>query len=402
MKRSQKIITDEGSDPKSQNTIRVGVLVPSSNVALEPELYSLASHLRGVTIHFARVPVTKITLDQSDSNQFTIQPMIDAGKLLCDAGVDVIVWGGTSGSWLGLEHDYKLVDELQKALKVPATTASLGLINACHAFGVKRVSIVTPYISQVNAAIEARYRDEEIDVISTASLGITRNRDFGDVGHEDIISLIRKSNTDKTEAILVVCTNLRATSLVAQMELSLGIPVFDSIGVTLLTAIRTAGSSMTIPNSGALMAQGCLRTDLQLLSKHLLALTSADRVTIRVDIAPLNIDVNLPVAEATLPHVKRISSDSTLDQRALSTIKWLEEFRIPLIQRLFDGEPRPPLALEQTYGVKAQMLAPIEYNEKLIGWVSVHSLVEREWSSNDQFALQNAARQALLLIVKTI
>ena len=386
--------------PKFAGALRIGILVPSSNTALEPELYSLGSQLEGVTLHFSRVPVTRITLESSASAQFRSEAMISAGELLCDAGVDVVVWGGTAGSWLGLEHDYRLVDKLQKSLDVPATTTTLALLEACRSFGITRVSLVTPYISAVNAEITACYESAGIAVVSEAHLGLTFNRAFGEVGPAEIIRLIERAHTIDTEAVLVVCTNLRATSLVPGLENSLSLPVFDSIGVTLLGAMRSLRAPMHLVNAGIVMAQGGLRADLQLLSEHLLVGTGADRVTVRIDLAQFDICVDLPVAEAVLPGVKRIGQDSSIDQRSLSTVQWLEKFRSSLIQDSFEAEPRPPAALQNIYGVKAQMLAPLALAGTLVGWVSVHSLAERRWSVADQLALETAATQALSHIVR--
>jgi hypothetical protein len=76
-----------------------------------------------VTAHFSRLPVTTITLDASA--QFAVEPMLRAAELLVDARVDVLVWNGTSGSWLGAGHDEELVHRLQEATGIPATTSSL-------------------------------------------------------------------------------------------------------------------------------------------------------------------------------------------------------------------------------------------------------------------------------------
>ena len=323
--------------------------------------------------------------------------MISAGELLCDDGV---VWGGTAGSWLGLEHDYRLVDSLQKSLDVPVTTTTIALVEACRSFRITRVSLVTPYISAVNAEITACYEAAGITVVSEAHLGLTINRAFGDVGPAEIIRMIERTQTIDTEAVLVVCTNLRATPLVQGLEKSLNLPVFDSIGVTLLGAMRSLGAPMHLVNAGIVMAQGCLRADLQLLSEHLLVGTGADRVTVRIDLGQFDINVELAIAEAVLPGVKRIGQDSSINQRSLSTVKWLEKFRSTLVQDSFDAGPWPPAALQNIYGVKAQMLAPLELAGTLIGWVSVHSLAERQWSVADQLALKTAAAQALSHIAR--
>ena len=57
------------------------------------------------TIHVARRGVVDVKLDKTSRAQFELEIQLDAAKLLCDAKVDTIVWGGTSASWLGIEND---------------------------------------------------------------------------------------------------------------------------------------------------------------------------------------------------------------------------------------------------------------------------------------------------------
>jgi maleate isomerase len=46
--------------------------------------------------------------------------------------------------------------------------------------------------------------------------------------------------------------------------------------------------------------------------------------------------------------------------------------------------------LRTGYGVRAQMLGPVLRREALAGWLSVHSGHEREWSTSDLAALDEA------------
>src|SRR4051794_32438196 len=80
--------------------IRIGILVPSSNTALEPITTAICASLPvdkyNVTVHFSRFPVTTIALSSSALSQFDTEKILPAARLLADAGVDVIGWSGTS------------------------------------------------------------------------------------------------------------------------------------------------------------------------------------------------------------------------------------------------------------------------------------------------------------------
>jgi maleate isomerase len=100
--------------------------------------------------------------------------------------------------------------------------------------------------------------------------------------------------------------------------------------------------------------------------------------------------VDFTAAEALRSDVRSIRRDPSLDQRRLNTVNWLEQQRRPLIQPHFHTDPAPPRALIEVYGVNAQMLGPIVRGRDMPGWLSVHSLRERDWSTADQSALADA------------
>lgn len=222
-----------------RNPVRIGMIVPSSNTAFEPEIARLVWDLDDVTVHVARVRVTSIRLDGTAAAQFDPEPMVAAAALLADAGLDAIAWAGTAGSWLGAEHDRRLIGALSACTGVPATTSTLALIDACRQLAVSRVSMVTPYRDEVVERIVATYAEEGITVVAERHLGMTHNHDFGLVPGD----VMRQMAADCTvqardaQAVLVVCTNLRATPLIADLEKSLGVAFLDSIAVTLWHAL---------------------------------------------------------------------------------------------------------------------------------------------------------------------
>src|SRR5690242_6024670 len=81
---------------------RIGMITPSSNTMVEPLTGAMTAHLlAALSVHYARIPVTRIALDHDSLNQFEHESMLAAARLLADAKVDVICWNGTSGAWRG-------------------------------------------------------------------------------------------------------------------------------------------------------------------------------------------------------------------------------------------------------------------------------------------------------------
>ena len=88
-------------NPSTERPLRLGVLTPSSNTALEPLTSAMVGSLPGVSAHFSRFTVTEISMRDQSLNQFDDSKILEAARLLADAHVDVICWSGTSASWLG-------------------------------------------------------------------------------------------------------------------------------------------------------------------------------------------------------------------------------------------------------------------------------------------------------------
>lgn len=109
---------------------------------------------------------------------------------------------------------------------------------------------------------------------------------------------------------------------------------------------------------------------------HLLAAAGADRCTLRYDDPARGWTVQLPCAEVLTGEAKSLRAESSVDQRAAATVKWLEANRRILVQPdLADTDAPAPAALIQAYGVRAQMLGPLFREDgHLQGWISVHYL----------------------------
>jgi maleate isomerase len=131
------------------------------------------------------------------------------------------------------------------------------------------------------------------------------------------------------------------------------------------------------------------------LLERLLAEVQASRTTVRLDVPDWGVSVNDVIAEARAPGVRSIRGDTSIDQRALATVKFLDERREPLVQPDFaTTEHAPPPELISVYDVKAQMLAPLVDRDALVGWVSVHYTPSvRDWKAAEVAALTAAAAE---------
>jgi GAF domain-containing protein len=135
------------------------------------------------------------------------------------------------------------------------------------------------------------------------------------------------------------------------------------------------------------------RTSFQVIMEDLLRSTESSRTTLRLDLPDQDAGLDTVVAEALAPGVRSLRGDTSIrNLRDVSTVRFLETQRRLLVQNNCSADDlAPPPELIELYGVKAQMLAPIVREDRLVGVISVHHAPgPRDWSAEDVAALREA------------
>jgi maleate isomerase len=383
---------------------KVGFITPSSNTALEPVTMAMTDQIADrISTHFSRVPVKTLTLSSQDVGQFTTKKMVDSAALLADSGLDALLWNGTSGSWTGkgFEADTELCEEILRTTGVPASTSSLAQVAVLKHYGIKRFGLAVPYVEEPTQKIIETYEKLGFKVVGSAMLHETENVVIANTPIERIRQLLRDADSPQAECIVVACTNLPATVVLDEMEAELGKPIFDSIAVTLWQALQMTGIEVPLHGWGKLLRDNPVLAELEKVMAELRQATNGSRTTLRIDVPAHNCQVDTVCAEAVAPGIPQLKLNSSLNQRALATVQWLETTRKTLVQDdCANAEVKPPQALMSVYGVKAQMLIGLEAKSgEVMGWISVHYVPgTRAWSKADVDALQGAARQVRTIL----
>jgi len=222
--------------------LRLGVLTPSSNTALEPLTSAICASVPGLTAHFSRFTVTEISLSEQALGQFDDSKILAAAELLADARVDVIAWSGTAGGWRGFHTDRVLCERITARTGIPATTAVLALNELLALRSIRRLALVTPYTADVQQRIADQYAAQGVPVVAERHLGICVNHDFALVEPAQLRTLMHEVAAAKPQAIVTYCTNLRAADLAESVEAELGIPLLDTVSTTVWGALRAVGA----------------------------------------------------------------------------------------------------------------------------------------------------------------
>jgi maleate isomerase len=221
--------------------IRLGVLTPSSNTALEPLTSAMLAGLPDVSAHFSRFTVTQISLEQAALGQFDDAKILAAARLLADAHVDVIGWSGTAAGWMGFEADRQLCQRITDATGIAATTSVLALNELLDALGARTLGLVSPYLPDVQSRIVHNYRVSGIDTVDEAHLSLQENFAFANVDEATLTRMVAQVAAARPAAISTFCTNLSAAHLVAGWERKHGIPVLDTVATVVWKMLRMTG-----------------------------------------------------------------------------------------------------------------------------------------------------------------
>ncbi|MEK2605953.1 maleate cis-trans isomerase family protein [Burkholderia arboris] len=218
----------------------LGMLTPSSNTSLEPLTSAMVAGLPGVSAHFARFPVTEISLTGQALGQFDDDKIIQAAMLLADAKVDVIAWNGTSSGWLGFEADERLCERITAATGIPATTSVLALNEILKKTSAHEFGLVTPYLDDVQTKIVDNYRRSGLNCIAERHLNLKVNFSFSEVTGDEIGNMVREVAAAGPRAISIFCTNLNAAHLVPALEEETGISIYDTISTVVWKSLQLA------------------------------------------------------------------------------------------------------------------------------------------------------------------
>jgi len=220
---------------------RFGMLTPSSNTVLEPVTARMLADVPEATAHFGRFKVTEIALDAASLGQFDDRPILAAAELLAHAKVDVIAWNGTSASWLGLEKDRELCRRIESATGIRACTSVLAFDEIFRRTGVGRLGLVTPYRDDVQARIAENFASNGYPCAAERHLGIQDNYAFALVTEDQVDEMCRTTAAAKPDALAIICTNVRGAMIAPALERDLGLPIYDSVAVTVWKCLTMVG-----------------------------------------------------------------------------------------------------------------------------------------------------------------
>ena len=209
---------------------KIGVLVPFTNVNLEPDMQMLCPE--GCTVHFERLggyDVDKIPGAEQMSGLGSSN-LDDTLRLISGVRPKAILYGCTSATLThGVEFDRSLADNIANTCGSISITAAGALVNALTTLGATQIGFSSPYIGEVNRLAIEFLASENIKTVSQFEIEAELdNYGQGELKPEEVFELAIKADQPDVEAIVLSCTDMRSVEAIADIEQATGKPVVTS------------------------------------------------------------------------------------------------------------------------------------------------------------------------------
>jgi len=209
---------------------KIGVLVPFTNVNLEPDMQLLCP--AGCTMHSERlggydvdeIPGAEQMSGLGSSN------LDETLRLISGVRPQAILYGCTSATLThGVEFDRSLANNITEACGSISITAAGALVNALTALGATQVGFSSPYIGEVNRMAIEFLASENISTVAQYEIEQELdNYGQGELTPGEVFELATQVNQPDVQAIVLSCTDMRSVEAIADIERATGKPVVTS------------------------------------------------------------------------------------------------------------------------------------------------------------------------------
>ena len=228
---------------------KIGVIVPSGNIATEPQFRAMLP--RGVAPFFTRATLT--TTDGDGLMQMAKRVDQDV-QLLVDAKVDIVFFHCTAITTFAEGSDDEILSRIAKVTDTPASATSKGIVAALKALKAKRIVLITPYTADINAREVAFLERNGAEVIHESGLGIPDSPGMFAVTPERWVDYALQNRRDDADLYFLSCAAVRTAEVIETLEAELGRPVVTSNLLGAWHAMRTIGVNDRVDGFGHLLA----------------------------------------------------------------------------------------------------------------------------------------------------
>ncbi|KRW95168.1 Asp/Glu racemase [Paracoccus sp. MKU1] len=243
--------------------IRIGQIVPSSNITMETEIPALLKAREMIaperfTFHSSRMRMKHVTKDElsrmdADSDRCALE--------LSDAKVDVMGYACLVAIMsMGLGYHAASQERLTKVVRDNGSDGAVvnsagALIAGLKALGAKKVAVVTPYMKPLTELVVDYIRNEGFEVVDYRALEIQDNLAVAAHDPMNLPGIVAGMDTaDADVIVLSACVQMPSLPAVSVVEAQAGRPVLTAAIATTWSMLRALDLPTRVPGGGALLS----------------------------------------------------------------------------------------------------------------------------------------------------
>ena len=230
---------------------RVGLIVLATDVMIEKDFLKVFSDV-SADLFVNRItnynPVTANNLKKMVNDITSVTE-----KILPGEKVDCIVYGCTSGTIVSGYNNIKKKINIAKPDAV-VTAPSTAALNALKKKNINKISIVTPYIKNVNDDVVNFFKNNNFEITSNTYFDIESDVDIGKVDQDQLFEILSNIDHKNAEALFVSCTSLPVLNIIEKLEKKLNITVLSSNQALIWETLESINRNNSIKGYGSLFS----------------------------------------------------------------------------------------------------------------------------------------------------
>jgi len=176
-----------------------------------------------------------------------------AEGILPEFGVDAMIYGCTSGTIaIGTEKLNELIHAAWPG--IPITNPVVAAQAAFQGFGAKKISVLTPYIHEVNAEMGKHFIQQDYELLNIAGFGFENDIEMTSISPDTLCRAALEVCDEQADLLFVSCTALRASLAVERIEQELGKPVVTSNQALAWHVLQLLGQKQQVSGFGSLFS----------------------------------------------------------------------------------------------------------------------------------------------------
>ncbi len=212
------------------------LIVPASNTTVEPEMAALLPGYGRQLV--ARVPNPPGGLSAASIPAYA-DATVEAVAPFLQNRPDVAVHCCTAAGFLaGPEGNRVIVERIATRCGVPVVGTSDAMVQALRHSGARRVAVVTPYLTPINAGLRHYLEAGGVTVDVLESLECPTVEALCAVTEREVFEKAIATAGAMHDALFIACTQLPTVNLLGPLRERLGIPVWSAMSATAWAVAR--------------------------------------------------------------------------------------------------------------------------------------------------------------------